>query len=403
MNASHAPSDKPKYLLLTLEFPPFKGGIANYLFGLCNNLPAKNLTVLTPRIDGSSCFDRTVGFKIKRAFIPKFEIQFATSALAVLIFTFHTLLISFKEKIKGVFCDHFIPLGIVGYLMKRLFGLPYGLIFHGGDLLKFPERGFKRHLAIRVIKESERLIVSSNYAREQLIKLGLAPEGRITVLYPGIEFTKFTSEFQSATDNRYLSPIIRGRQVLLTVARLVPHKGIDVVVKSLKYIIAEVPDLIYLVVGEGKDRERLEEIVKTEGLDKYVIFLGKISDEEVIEYYRICDVFIQVSRLTEGEVEGFGITFLEANAFGKPVIGGNSGGISEAVIDNKTGFLVDPSDPSILAQRVVELLINKDLANRFGIHGRERVKRFFSWEERGVELEAILDLESPSQQLCSDS
>lgn len=390
--------NKPLYLLLTLEFPPFKGGIANYLYGLCNYLPGKNLIVLASKIDNASAFDSTIDFCLKRVPVPALRVKYTNSALALLLFLYHTLLIVFRQRINGIFCNHYIPLGIVGYIINTLFGIPYGLIFHGGELFKLPERGFKRRLAIQVVKGASKLIVNSNYTKKELMKLDLGTEKRIVVLHPGIVYSKFNSmpeatsmESASSLNRSNIEKMTNSRRKLVTVARLVPYKGIDMVIKSLKHVIDEIPDIIYLVIGEGRDRERLETIVRDEGLDNYVSFLGKISDEEIINFYKRCDVFLMASRVIEGEpVEGFGIAFLEANACGKPVIGGNSGGIPDAVVDGATGFLVDPNDPVMIARKIIALLVNKDLAKQYGAFGRNRVEKYFDWEKRGAELENVL-------------
>ena len=403
MNTLCSINNKPQYLLLTLEFPPFKGGIANYLYGLCNYLPAKNLIALASKIEKASAFDSSIDFRLKRVPVPVLNVKYANSALALLIFLYYTLLMVFRQRIKGIFCNHYIPLGVVGYIIKTLFGIPYGLIFHGGELFKLPERGFKRRLAIQVVKGASKLIVNSNYTKRELMKLDLTAEKQIVVLHPGIVYSKFNSRPEANGKNNinsresalclinHMEKITNDRRRLLTVARLVPYKGIDMVIRSLRHVINEIPDLIYLVIGEGRDRERLETIVKDEGLDDYVKFLGRISDEETIHFYKICDVFLLVSRVIKGEpVEGFGIAFLEANACGKPVIGGNSGGIPDAVLDGATGFLVDPNDTVMIAGKIIALLVNRDLAKQYGAFGRERVERYFDWEKRGAELENVL-------------
>ena len=104
----------------------------------------------------------------------------------------------------------------------------------------------------------------------------------------------------------------------------------------------QVPDLAYLVVGEGSMTERLWKLVSDLRLESTVLFTGGVSDDDVLEYYRTCDVYAMPNRTTvTGDTEGFGLVFLEAGACGKAVIGGKAGGVPDAIRDGETGFLVD--------------------------------------------------------------
>ena len=126
-----------------------------------------------------------------------------------------------------------------------------------------------------------------------------------------------------------------------------------------------------------------------------VLFLGQQNNEEIVRYFDLCDVFILASRniVLKRRVlaEGFGIVFLEANSFGKPVIAGNSGGIPDAVIDGVTGLLVNPEDPKEIAQAIIRLLKDEALAKRLGENGRRRVEREFNLEITENKLKEIID------------
>jgi phosphatidylinositol alpha-1,6-mannosyltransferase len=136
-----------------------------------------------------------------------------------------------------------------------------------------------------------------------------------------------------------------------------------------------VPETVYMIVGDGDDRERLEELAKKNGMSGRVIFTGVVSDEELIGFYKRCDVFLMPSRQ-----EGFGIVFLEAMAFEKPVIGGNHGGTPEVIVDNETGFLVEHGDVDALADRIIRLLLDEELCQRMGRAGRRRVEENYTFD-----------------------
>jgi phosphatidylinositol alpha-1,6-mannosyltransferase len=176
--------------------------------------------------------------------------------------------------------------------------------------------------------------------------------------------------------------------VLLTVARLARRKGHDLVLRALP-LLGDIADLRYVIVGGGEDLARLEEIVRRNGLEESVIFAGRVPEHELPDYYRLCDLYVMPNReVTEvtDSLEGFGISFIEASACGKPAIAGRSGGTDAAVADGETGYLVDPEDPAELASKIRLLLNDPGLRAEMGRKGRERVERDFTWRQRAEEL-----------------
>jgi len=136
----------------------------------------------------------------------------------------------------------------------------------------------------------------------------------------------------------------------------------------------------------------LKALAKALNLQDRVIFVGFIPDDDLPRYYELCDVFLLLTREIKerGNVEGFGMVFIEANACGKAVVGGKAGGTPEAIVDGKTGFLVDPLNLSEISERLIQLLANEDLAKRLGDEGRKRAEREFSWPKKSQEFwEAI--------------
>jgi len=120
--------------------------------------------------------------------------------------------------------------------------------------------------------------------------------------------------------------------------------------------------------------------------------VGRVSDKELREWYGVCDVFVMVSRdsTIDGGAEGFGIVYLEANAYGKPVVGGRAGGAPDAIVDNVTGLLVNPEDEMDIAEGIVRLLTNSGLARKLGEQGRERILKELTWSTVGEKLEKTL-------------
>jgi len=185
------------------------------------------------------------------------------------------------------------------------------------------------------------------------------------------------------------------RPTLVTVARLEQsYKGHDILIGSLALIRERVPDVEWLVVGDGSLRPRLERLAAEAGVRSAVRFLGTVSDAERDAALERAHVFAMPSRLPPGGIggEGFGIVYLEAAARGLPVVAGNVGGALDAVVHGETGLLVDPEDPAAVAEAISALLLDPELARMLGAAGRQRAQGF-AWPLIARKLEdLVLDL-----------
>ena len=142
----------------------------------------------------------------------------------------------------------------------------------------------------------------------------------------------------------------------------------------------ELNNISYIIGGTGNERKNIIDLVKRKGLGSYVKLLGYVPDELKIPLLDVCDIFILASRKEKGAVEGFGISYIEAGARGKPVIAGNSGGVSEAVVDNVTGFLCDPDSVEDISHKLKELIKNKSLRDKMGNSARDFIFKSKTWE-----------------------
>jgi phosphatidylinositol alpha-1,6-mannosyltransferase len=183
---------------------------------------------------------------------------------------------------------------------------------------------------------------------------------------------------------------------LVTVARLVPHKGVDVTIRALRLLAEEFPDLCYAIVGEGSYQPSLEALARETGLADRVHFLADVRDAELPLAYALADVYVGVSRQTARDVEGFGISLLEAQASGKPVVAGRSGGMPDAVREGETGLLTDPEDPAAVAAAIARLLREPALAGRLGAGGRSAVERYYNWDRVVDDFRALSVTATPA-------
>ncbi len=363
-----------KILLTTNDFPPKVGGIQTYCYELARNLTSlgEEIVVLAPGVKGDSEFDGKQSFKIIR--IKKKFNLYANFFLALR-----------KHKIESILVAHRANYAHLASWINLLFRIPYNIIVYGGEIL-IPGR--KRSIQ-KNFERAKKVITISNFTKEKLIEIGI-PARKIVVIHPGVDPIKFNPRCDpSSTKNKYN---LEGKKVILTISHLVRRKGHHSVLKALPRVLEKVPNLVYLIIGKGEEEGRLKGAVKDLKLEDKVIFIGEVSENELPRYYGICDVFVMPSYeiKEKGDVEGFGIAYLEANACGKPVIGGRSGGVPDAVIDRETGLLVDALNINQIADALVKLLTNPEYSQKLGKKGRERIEKGLNWERMAQRIREII-------------
>jgi phosphatidylinositol alpha-1,6-mannosyltransferase len=292
----------------------------------------------------------------------------------------------FRRKDTILHCGQPVATGLSGYILNRLFGIPYIVYTFGAEVYvckKRPARGF---LLGMILKRAALVITISHYTRELLLSFGCSEE-KILLLTPCAEpVLEVSPEKLTEWEEKLEVP---GRPVLLSVARLVKRKGHTIALQALKEIIQENPSVLYVITGDGPYRPKIEKTIWKLGLDEHVLLTGYIQDDDIRALYQLCDIFMLVpyDDFKTEDVEGFGIVYLEANMYGKPVIASSSGGILDAVQDNRSGLLVPPVDVQATAAAIVKLLNDKQLRKQLGDFGAKRAKAEFRWRDRGMALE----------------
>jgi phosphatidylinositol alpha-1,6-mannosyltransferase len=238
-----------------------------------------------------------------------------------------------------------------------------------------------------IYRQADAVIANSEFAKQQLLRIGVS-EQSINKITPGVDSMRF---HQRSPNPQLISRYgLEGKTVVLTVARLVPRKGHRAALEAFAKVCREIPDAHYLIVGTGPEETRIRLQVEQLGLQKRVTLAGFIPGEQLPELYNLCDLMLLANREeADGDLEGFGIVFLEANAAGKTVVGGKSGGAIEAIVDGVTGFLVDPDDPEEIASVMRRLLLDPSLRNFLGAAGRQRSMKEYRWENRAQTLSQI--------------
>jgi glycosyltransferase involved in cell wall biosynthesis len=357
---------KDKILLVTGDFLPIKGGISTLFFEICSKIP--QILVLTKRVRNSEVFDSLHKICIRR-------IRAFNKYIQPFIFAINALKTVKKEEVDKLVCGQLLIPGFVGYIVHKLLKKPYYVHTYGPE---FREHKLWFPLMKLILKNATKIITISDFAKSQLIKQNI-PSSKIAVLTPGVNTLRFNPNLnaEKILKRHNLSDKI----VLLTVSRLDANKGIDKMINLMPEIQKKYPNVVYMIVGKGPDEQYLKKLAKQRS-KKNIIFVGEVSDEELLLYYASCDVFILLTKEvpSKGFVEGFGIVFLEASACGKPIVAGKAGGSEEAVKDKITGLVVDPLNDKEILSSIEKLLEDRTVRKKLGSSGRRRVENEFTWD-----------------------
>ena len=353
-------------LLLAFNFPPHGGGIARMMGELALRYPPQSLIVSTGREPDSAVSDARFPQPVDRAGIRGTRLR-TLNGLALWTWRAGRLARAYAPGF--TWCAELKPAGYPARWLAWRRGIPYGVVVHGTELLlldaKIRRSRFKRWTGELARSVYERLGRADLARRVEVVPLGTTPEH----FRPGIDPRSARAKFG-----------LDGGPWLLTVARLEWHKGIDTVIRALPAVRARHPGTRYAVAGVGPRRPELERLAQDLGVAAAVRFLGSVSDDDLPGLYNAATLYVGASRRYELLAEGFGISLVEASASGLAVVGGDSGGVADAVRDGETGILVNPEDPAAVAAGIVRLLDDEGLRARLGAGGRRAVETYYNWD-----------------------
>jgi phosphatidylinositol alpha-1,6-mannosyltransferase len=340
------------------------------------------IEVSTVAAPGAEGFDRSEPYAIHRQSFP-FE---RANRFGNQLKWARWLISHSSGKVDVLHCGNIRSAGYAVIWTAHRLTLPYIVYVNGGDLLREREKarkGLKRRMARRILGGANGIVALSRWnaelAAEVLDEVGVRSHPPITAIDLGTDPDRFHPSRSSA---RMRQKWAVGRApLLLTVARLVPHKGQDVVIRALARLRAEFPLLRYVIVGQGHDESRLRQIAIDEGVGDAVIFAGELTDDDLPDAYASATIYVGLSRVDrEINAEGFGIAFVEAGASGVPVVAGDSGGVRSAVRDGETGLVVPPTDVDAAVNAIALLLRDSDKRKELGSSGRRAVESFYNWD-----------------------
>ncbi len=369
-----------RHLLVTNDFPPKDGGIQQYLWELWRRLPADEVTVLTTPHPDAERWDAEQPFRIVRS---SARVLLPTPGLVAQVRR-----LADEAKAELVLLDPALPLGHVGPRLDR----PYGVVLHGAEVTVPGRTGLARPALAKVLVGAELVVAAGGYPAdegERAARRGLP----VVVVPPGVDTDRFRppsaeerararADFGAGADD----------ELVVSISRLVPRKGMDVLIDAAARLAPTRPRLRVLIAGAGRDEARLRKRIERTGAPARLV--GRIAEDDKPRLLGAADVFAMVcrDRWAGLEQEGFGIVFLEAAACGVPQVAGSSGGAAEAVADGVTGRIVaDPTDVGAVARALEGYLDDPAGRAAAGEAARRRAVEAFSYDGLAASLADALD------------
>ncbi len=368
-----------QHLLVTNDYPPKLGGIQNYLWELWRRLPPEEVCVLTRSHPGDARWDAQQPHRVvrssRRFLLPTREMAEEIDKLASGI------------GAELVLYDPAVPLGALAPRLPH----PYGVILHGAEVTVPGRLPGARGLLAGVLRGAEVVIAAGRYSVAEAERAAGGPLPAV-IVSPGVDVDRFRpldAAQRRAVRQRFGIPA--DAPVVVSVSRLVPRKGMDVLIAASARLADRHPGLVLAVAGSGRDRDRLDRLIGRAGAPARL--LDRVADADLPDLYGCADVFAMVCRRRWGglEQEGFGIVFLEAAAAGVPQLAGDSGGAAEAVEHGRTGLVVqEPGHLDSVTAGLDALLADKARLARMGMESRLRAVAEFSYDHMAERLRTVI-------------
>lgn len=381
---------EPDILVVSRVFPPDPGGIQDYTYNRCFQDPDR-VIVLTAAHPGDKVFDRTQPFSVYRWPVPEFldgffrrsglwggvlkQILYLIESFALAIKLFFRYRYRYVEWFHGY---DFPTLLLLSYLLP----IRFFIYLHGDDLLCPLTNSILRALFERTLRRAQGIVCNSTFTRDYL-KAHFQFDTPTHVINPTIRLEKLGGQgildrvHTLRADVRRAYKIPEHALVILSVGRLMRRKGFDRVIENLPVLLGEDLDIYYLICGRGPMEPELRALVSRLGVEKRVLFAGYVPDNQLASYYAACDLFAMPTFFDAKakSIEGFGIVYLEAGYFAKPVIASRIGGVLDAVHHEESGLLVDPNSATEVTHSLLRLCKDQQLRERLGRRGQELADR----------------------------
>ena len=375
-----------KILCITNDFGPRAGGIETFVIGLIERTPRGSVIVYTSSQADSAPFDAR--------WLEKYGVEVIRDKSSILLPTFRVgravRKIARERSINTVFFGAAAPLGLLSHGLRKVGINRIVALTHGHEVWWAKVWPFSMAIH-RIGNGVDHLTYLGEFTRRNIARsLSKKAESAMVKIAPGIDTDHFLPRADAAALRNELG--LANKKVIVSVGRLVHRKGQDILIEALPEIRKSEPSAHILFVGEGPYKNYLQKRAEQLQITDHITFIGRINYSDLPRYICVGDIFAMPSRsrLAGLEVEGLGIVYLEASSCGLAVIGGQSGGAPDAVIEGETGFAVDGRSPSAVAAAAITLLSQPELAARMGSRGREWIIAEWRWEIWAQRFNALL-------------
>ncbi len=402
-----APAD-PCCLIVASNFPPVRGGSAVVYESLCRHAEGRILALGPTHscVTGEELahwrdHDARANYQVHRLRLLRPKVQTPPSrwaALRSLLFDDLPIFLRIFAKIRQIVRRTGIRTICIGELAyggpvamacRLLLGCRIIYYIHGEEVSCRAKESLSARLRPYFLRYADSIVAVSRFTQRVLEEAMDVPPKNIDIIYNGVDRRRFAPQPKNVSLIAHHG--LQGKQILLSVCRLVERKGVDHVLRALPIILQTLPDIHYLVVGNGSYLPTLKAIVEELGLHPHVTFVGDAPDELLADYYSLADLFVMPNReLPDGDTEGFGLVFIEANACGKPVVAGSAGGVLDAVSDGENGLTVDGSSVEAVAQAVLRIFADPTLAARLTTGALQAAEQA-DWQARTDQFLALVD------------
>lgn len=373
------------YLLLAGDYPPQLGGIQSYHSALARALAAlgHEVVVVATSQEGDAAYDAACPHAVSRVSAEGGKLPTCRRMEARAV----ELAGSLREPLAGIIATKWSPESPAALRLARRLGVPCGVFGHDREFILTGPNPLKWAVQRYTLPRADFCFAISHFAADNFRRRAVRPD-RIRMVGSGVEADAFAPDPEGAARLRAVHGLGEA-PVLVTVSRLVEKKGHLTVLEALPAVRQAVPAVCYVIVGEGEHRPALEAAVARLGLQDCVLFAGRAPAADLRAYYTLADLMVMPSYDIPGQpTEGFGLAYLEANSCGTPALGTRCGGIPDAIDHGVSGLLVPPQDPGALAQALIRLLTDRDLARWMGAQGQQRARDWFRWDLVARRVEA---------------
>ena len=360
------------HLIITRTFPPEVGGMQNLMWGLAKSL-AKHymIKVFADFHNDQKLHDAKTSFSIERIKSVKLLRKYRKANLI-------NQYINENKNINGIIADHWKSLELINFNKKKI------CLIHSKEINHKAGTNLNKRV-LKVLNNTDFVVANSQFTKNLAINIGVIPE-KITVINPGIDMAEKLSKKNLEQTNKLLKNKF---PILITVSRYDKRKNHEKVFMAIKNLKALHPNIVYICIGYGDEKENLIKLSNELKINDNIIFLENLNSNFKNALVSKSNIFVMPSIIHKRSVEGFGIAFIEAAQYGVPSLGGTDGGAADAIINNETGLLCDGNNLNEIYDCIQSMLEHKKYIE-FGKNAKKFSEKFY-WEKIVLEYKKILN------------